>query len=265
MAISRLELISSLERIAPLDSQEDWDNSGIQVDPGLKEINKILIALDLNSRILEEAVDLGVNLIIVHHPLIFDPIKRVDWSDITGKILVDLIKNNIGVYASHTPFDKAKKGNNIYMAEILDLVSIKFFSDGIEEDKLGIIGDLKNPISLLELANKLALGLVERVSSFRFTGNEKKIIKRIGIISGGGSSYIEKAVLNGCDLLITGDIKYHDASLARELGIALLDPGHFASEKSFAENMGRQLKEILDGRVEIIISKAMENPFWTIK
>ena len=113
-----------IEMSAPLASQEGWDNSGWQIHLGNPEINRILVTLEVNEEVVEEAVSENVQLIVSHHPLIFGGIKKVDTETCTGSMICRLIQHGINVYATHTPFDKCEGGNNDYLADLLELQDI---------------------------------------------------------------------------------------------------------------------------------------------
>jgi len=254
------EIIKALDEIANPELATDWDNSGIQIYTGTKEVSKILIALELTSDVIKEAKESGVELIITHHPLYFSPIQKIDNNNIIGKYTIELIKSGISVYASHTNFDDADGGNNDYIASVLKLSNIRKFDEGF----IGTFGELTSATPLEEVCKyvKDTMGL----TSVNAVGNPKAPIKNIGICTGAGGSsdMIGIAFNHGCDLYITGDIKYHDAQYALEKGICLIDAGHYGTEKFFVQNMFAQLNDKLHGKVEILASKIDIDPFTVI-
>jgi dinuclear metal center YbgI/SA1388 family protein len=260
MSIWKLELMEALHEIADEESQEPWDNGGIQVDVGTLEINRILVALEVTTEVIQEANELAVDYIVVHHPLIFQPLSEIDANEVVGHLVVELIQSGIGVYASHTAFDKVKGGNNDFMAELLDLVNTRPLLS-IDNEYLGVRGQLKEPLTLDTLCGNLGRALAMDIHDFRIVGSLEKPIRSPGIIVGSGGSYVRDAIYNGCDVLITGDVKYHDAQLAKEAGISVIDAGHYGTEKSFVANMTEKLKEKILVKAEIIPSNVMINPF----
>ena len=104
-----------LNHIAPLSLQEEWDNSGMQIDTGREEINKILVSLEITSEVIEEAIAAKAQMIVTHHPLIFHPVKRIQVDDVVGNYILRLIRAEIPVYSAHTCFDSAPGGNNEYI------------------------------------------------------------------------------------------------------------------------------------------------------
>lgn len=260
MSIWKLELMEALHEIADEETQEPWDNGGIQVDVGTLEINRILVALEVTTEVIQEANELAVDYIVVHHPLIFQPLTEIDANEVVGHLVVELIQSGIGVYASHTAFDKVKGGNNDFMAELLDLVNTRPLLS-IENEYLGVRGQLKETLTLDALCGNLGRALAMDIHDFRIVGSLDKPIRSLGIIVGSGGSYVRDAIYNGCDVLITGDVKYHDAQLAKEAGILVIDAGHYGTEKSFVANMTEKLKEKIPVKAEIIPSNVLINPF----
>ena len=118
------DFIARVEQIAPLELQEEWDNSGWQIKLTDGDISKVMIALEVSSEVAYEAIAQGANLLLVHHPLIFGKIARVDNNNITGKLIIELIKHGISVYSTHTPFDKCTGGNNDYLGKVIGLEDV---------------------------------------------------------------------------------------------------------------------------------------------
>ena len=255
-----------IEKHAPLETQESWDNSGWQIYLGKSadaDVKRILVTLELNDDVVNEAMDADVQLIVCHHPLIFGGIKSVNDNNSSGSMIVKLVQKGISVYATHTPFDKCVGGNNDYLAELLELADIQL----IPGDETGIcrMGELKEPLAAAELAERYAGKTGQDVRNYRLAGAVKPSVKNIGLCTGAGSEFFTLAAAAGCDLFVTGDVKYHEAQHARELGIALLDLGHFGSEQIFTKNMSGILRNELCNTVEILESQVCLNPFTAVK
>ena len=264
-----VELNRIAERIgnlAPLETQESWDNSGWQIRLESAEnagAEKILVTLELSEEVVDEAVSAEVQMIVCHHPLIFGGIKKVDSKNVTGNMIVKLIQHGISVYATHTPFDKCSGGNNDYLGQLLGLTEIQL----IPGDETGIcrMGERKEPVTAAKLAAEYAARTGQDVRSYRLTGNSGQLVKRVGLCTGAGSEFFAVAAAAGCDLFVTGDVKYHEAQHARELGITLLDLGHFGSEQIFTENMAAFLRRELGDTVEVLESQVCLNPFTAVE
>jgi len=128
------ELMDLLEQIAPTEYYEDEDNSGIQVHDGKEEVNRVLVCLEMNDAVLEEAAEKKADMIITHHPLLFHPLSKVDPGDPASRYVIGAVRNGIDIYSSHLPFDAAARGNNMYLAELLKLQDVAIPDSWDEED-----------------------------------------------------------------------------------------------------------------------------------
>ncbi len=254
----RLEaLVEKIEKRSPLSLQEDWDNSGFQIKTGNPEIYRVLIALEISDAVIREAVDRKAEVIVTHHPMYFHPCKRITAEDITGRWTMKLIQKSISVYSIHTPFDKCDGGNNDYLGRVLHLHQL----DRMEEDVSGFCrcGYVDGDCSIAEYIQQIEDWLKMDVSYFRFVGDPALKVEKVGLCTGAGAEFIPSAKAAGCDLFVTGDVKYHDARLARDLDLNVLDLGHFGSEKIFVNNMSAYLREHTS--LDIFESAVNLNPF----
>lgn len=262
------KLIKTIEEIAPTDLAPLWDNSGVQIYTGEKEIEKVLICLEITEEVIKEAESKKTGMIITHHPLIFESIKKIDTNEIPGRYACRLIKSNICVYSAHLSFDNAGQGNNFYMAKLLGMKNLKTpKKEGLregakdpEELPCVITGELIRQMSPREAVKHVtkALGLNEDVIRM-VKGN--RMIKKIGLCTGAGGGFLDYAIGERCDLFITGDVKLHEAQKAKAEGISLMDAGHYGTEHIFAENFAKQLKEKTGKGLEIIESTVDTDPF----
>jgi GTP cyclohydrolase I len=254
------DLINRLDSIVPENMQENWDNSGVQINCGNREIRRALVALEITFEVIEEAVREKADMIITHHPLIFTGVKSIDADEVKGRYIIDLINNGISVYSMHTNFDKAQGGNNDYIAQLLDLdETAPLLIDGCD-DEITRTGYCQ-PMSLAGLAHMLADGLGIDTKLITITGEPDTPVSKVGICSGAGSEYIEPAMQNGCDVFITGDVRYHEAVNAREMGMCVIDAGHFGTERIFPEAFTELLYSNEFTEVDFIISSVDINPF----
>lgn len=254
MSMTKEELIRCIESIAPKELMEDWDNTGIQLDVGHREINRVLVCLDICSETIEEAIQEDCEFIVSHHPMIFAPIRCVSREDAVGRYLIKLIRNNISVYAAHTSFDSCVGGNNDYLAELIGLADIKT----PEQAPVMRTGILMRPVTLRQFC-ELADRKITGGKGLRYSGDDEKMIRTVGICTGAGADLLDGAAKLGCDVLVTGDVKYHDAQRALQLGIALIDAGHYGTEIYFNKNMAEKLQAAAGGRVRVIPSASQEN------
>lgn len=250
-----------IEEIVPPALKEDWDNTGWQLKLG-QDTEKVLIALEITDSVIDEAVSIGADLIITHHPLIFSPMNKIDNNEVISSQIIRLIKSGISVYSTHTSFDRLKGGNNDYLGEKLGISGISSVTaDESGYLRTGYIADeaVSTVTDFIEYASS-KLGI--QGGMFRLSGNPDSPVKKIGWCTGSGSFLIKAAANEGCDLFITGDLKYHDAQLARAIGINVIDAGHYGTEKIFGEN----LMSILTGSgklndVKFHLSEIDINPF----
>lgn len=222
------EVIKALEDFAPLDLQESYDNAGLTVGSPEKEVNKALLTVDVTEEIIEEAVSVGADMIISHHPLIFRGIKNITCVDYIGRSLIKAIKNDMVIYACHTNIDSVMGGVSYRMGEKAGLQNMRFLTQGnTERSGLGVIGTLDEPMELKEFLSILKSRF--NVPCVRFSGPEGKVLK-IAMCGGAGAEFINDAIREGADLYVSADFKYHDFFMA-EKRISLADMGHFESEQ----------------------------------
>lgn len=363
------KIISVMAKFSPHRDAMDWDNVGLQVGDYNSEIKKVMVTLDINEEVLQEAIDNKVDLVISHHPLLFNGIDNIHNQTTKGRIIMQAIKNNIAIYSAHTNMDIATDGLNDLLAEKLNIKNTEIFSQEkelkiyklavyvpeenadivkeaifkkgaghignysktsfsykgegtflpgentnphlgkkgeikkVDEIKietvvpankvenvikamlkvhpyeevaydifelplqsnykgLGRIGDLKEPKSLKEYGKEIKEVL--NINKLKVRGNLSEEIKKVAICSGAGADYISLASAKGADLYITGDVKYHEAQLAEELELNLIDAGHYGTEKIMREGMTDYLQQRITAdnlKVEIIKSQINTNPF----
>ena len=235
------ELINKLEEKYPFYLQEDWDNSGLQLGNPDDELKGVVLSLDLE----EEAIDLALegkkaNLIITHHPYLFNPTKSIDFRDSFYNRLRRCIKNDITVYAFHTNLDIAEGGVNDNLVNILGIRDVKSLECGKEVGlgRYGYIDKQAADIILKNVKEKLeASGIV-------VYGNCDKMIEKVALCGGAGSFLIQDAIDHDCDLIITGDVKYHEAMDMSNKGIIIADVGHFASENHIIYKLAKEIEDI---------------------
>lgn len=263
MSINFNELVAEIEEIAPRELEEAWDNSGMQINMGNTEVQRVLVTLEITKKVIEEAKNKKIDFIITHHPLMFKQIDVVDYNNITGNYIIDLIKSGISVYSAHTTFDDAFGGNNEYMAELIGLSRIRKLKEKrpLKKEKvIGRMGNFREACTLVEACKIVeeALGIPGQIKA---VGDPSKRIKTVGLCTGAGGDAMELAAWNGCDLFITGDIRHHEAQTALEMGLCLIDAGHYGTEHIFAENFAGKLQKNIGSKLEILVSEVNVNPF----
>ena len=212
-----------LDEIAPFGSAEEWDNSGLLIGSGERVVDNAVVTLDCNAAAVSLAESAGAQLIITHHPVIFDPLKSVDDKSYVWR----LIQKDISVISAHTNLDIAKRGVNACLCEKLSLNA-----QPDRECPFLFCGETPEPLDADALARRVkdALGC-DRV---RITVSGRRI-SRIAICSGSGGDMLDLAAERGCDALITGDVKHSVFIDAERLGITVIDAGHFYTEDVVVE------------------------------
>jgi dinuclear metal center YbgI/SA1388 family protein len=265
------EIFDWIDSWAPFRYAEPWDNCGLQMGSLQTQVKAVLVALDPSSSVLKEAQELGCQCVVTHHPLLLHPIKSIPTDSWPGTVIMQAIISGIGIIAAHTNLDAARCGTNVQLQELLGLesaVPLDFEAGFCREDRysgMGLVGLLPQDTTLGGLAGKLngALG----GTAVRFTGDPARLVRKTAVCTGSGGSLMGKVLASGAEVFITGDMKYHDARLAEENGLAVIDIGHFASEKLVLEPFGDFLrsKAKCEGvELEVFISTSEKDPFKVI-
>ena len=264
------EIIDSLERLAPLDLQDSFDNAGLQI--GLcdgkgfgindSECTGVLVCLDVTEAVIDEAAVKGCNLIVSHHPLIFRPLRRVAGQTWQERCVVKAILNGIAIYSAHTNLDNAPDGVNYKIADILGLDNIQWLEEkpGAEAGS-GIIGDMTSLMDEAQFISSLkeAFG----VDCIAHSATKDRWVRKVAVCGGAGAFLLPKAVEMGADCFVCGEFSYHnyfDADGAYDgQGILLAELGHYQSEQ-FTMNLIR--KWLLDNffNLKVILTEINTNP-----
>ena len=343
------DILGIINKIAPPDLAETWDNAGLQLGDPSAEVHRMMVALDATPAVIQSAIDSSCQLLITHHPLIFKAQKSISTATPQGRLIHAAIRNGLSVISMHTNYDIATAGLNDVLAAHLGLTScvplqitaeqelaklvvfvpkdhldalrtvlfpfaailgayrdcsftapgegtftpqegavpyignvggheqvaeqrlellidrvnlpraIKALLDAhpYEEpafdiyrllnngNKLGLgrIGKLERPLSLADFAAQVERDLC--VSGLRYVGNPDAVVSRVALCSGSGASLIQCAARAGADVLVTGDVKYHDARNAEDLGLTLIDAGHFSTEIIMVTAVQQQMQQKL--------------------
>lgn len=374
MLVKVKDIVAFMEGVAPSQLAEDWDNTGLAVGDPDHRVKKVLVALDVIDSVVEEAVEIGADLILTHHPmLLFRKINSITKKDALGRRIYKLIENEVAALSAHTNLDVAKGGTNDVLAEMIGLTHVEILeetwaeelkkivvyvpqshldvvreamcaagaghigsyshctfhtagegaflpqegtspyigTEGILEktpevrletiapegkvekileaikavhpyeevaydiypveqkgkkEGIGRIGDLKQPMVFSDFALLLKekLGLEGII---RLVGDSNKKIQRVGLCTGSGTEFFSTAKKQGADLYLTGDLKFHEAQKALELGLCVGDITHYASEVIIVPVLQKALLEAAkekDWDLEVVCSKVNGQTFWTI-
>ena len=249
------EIIRILDDFAKPSLIDSWDNTGFQIGDDELEVDKIIVALDLDEKLLDKAISEGCQMIITHHPIIFKPLKTINNQTYIGRLIHRLILNNIVAYNAHSNLDLTVGGVNDVLASCFGIEYTEPLNRLIIEDKLygyGRIGKI-NPIQTIDLLDIIKDKL--EVDDLRVYGNVDKRISTIAVCGGSGGDFIWDAYTRGADIYITGDIKYHEAQLALQVGLILVDAGHFHTEKMILAKIKDILLEKTETQISIMLYK----------
>ena len=253
------EVLSALERFAPLPLQESWDNAGLQVGLTETEVSGALLCLDVNEKIVDEAIQKGCNLVVSHHPLLFRGLKTI--SDLTDvqRTVMKAVQKGVCVISMHTNMDNAKGGVNYKMAEKLGLRDVLFLVpksvDGVESGS-GVIGELPEAQASDDfvLAVKKAFGVECAMCNELL----RRPVRKVALCGGAGDFLLDDALKAGADAFITGEMHYHQY-FGYEQQIQICVIGHYQSEQYTTEIFRDIIEKECPG-VRTCIAETCTNP-----
>lgn len=243
MSVKVQEVIRALEDFAPLPLQESYDNAGLQLGLTETEVSGALLCLDVTEKVVREAIDLGCNLIVAHHPLLFHGLKSISDETCVERCVRLAIRNDIAIYAAHTNLDNAEDGVNFTIAERLGLVDVELMQphkvmvrmSGREKDIMagsGVIGYL--PCAEDSLAFLQRVKEVFRVECLMHNDFLQRPIQSVALCGGAGDFLLQEAVQRQVDAFLTGEMHYHlYFGLEQKIQIGVL--GHYQSEQFTTE------------------------------
>lgn len=248
------DIINCLESKFPRTAAESWDNVGLMVGSRGSEIKKIQISLDATMKVVDNAVEQRADLIITHHPLIFSPVKNINSDTLLGRKLLKLIENKIAVYSLHTNLDSSFSGLNDFLGDklgfgegkIIDPIKDNLSEEEVSVNGIGRVYTFSKREKLTDIIKTVKEKLKLEIVTVSGYDTENAEVKKVAVVNGAGSSYWRKAKKMGADLLITGDLKYHEALDAKEEGMYILDVGHYESEHFFHMIISNALKDEKD-------------------
>lgn len=260
------DILQQIEQDFPKHKAYAWDNVGLLVGRDDKEISKIFVALDVTENSIEEAIEWGADLLITHHPMIFEPLKQINNHNFISNRVIKLLQADISYYAMHTNYDIVKMAD--LASDRLELVETKPLevSEWDVLEGLGKVGLPKESCMTLEAYAqhvKKVFGL-EEVKVF---GEKNTSINKVAVLPGSGKSCIDASIAEDVDVLVTGDIGHHDGIDANARGMAIIDAGHYGIEHIFIEDMCCYLSKFIDDTQKMkleIKGAAIDHPFLMI-
>ncbi|MDJ0335287.1 Nif3-like dinuclear metal center hexameric protein [Salinibacterium sp. G-O1] len=266
MSTTVADVAAAAERLWPAAGAESWDAVGlIAGDPGAP-VTSILLAVDAVLDTAAEAVDQGVDMLLVHHPLLLRGVTSVSSDRYKGATLTRLIRANCALLAAHTNADVVETGTSAAFADRLGLIDVRPIVAGANPARgIGRVGRLPHPTTLGTLARALGDILPATASGIRVAGEFDRPISTVALCGGAGDAYLTESAVTSADVYITSDLRHHPASEAREnaragAGPALIDVSHWASEWLWLENAATELRNELPG-VTITVSELRTDPW----
>lgn len=241
------DLYLRFEEQIPEHLREAWDNDGIMCCPdGSAEVSRVLVTLDVTEEIVDYAIEGSFDLIVSHHPLIFKPISSLDEENHIARKLIKLVGSGISVFSFHTRADKMAGGVNDRLADLLGITNIRHFG----EDGLGRMGEIDEPMELQDFAYRVKQLCGSDIIRYSDGYND---VHTVALVGGDGKGYVRAAVNAGADTYISGRIGYNVMEEAAEMGINLIEAGHYFTEQHITEFF-RELLSDFDSSLYIEIA-----------
>ncbi|MBB5631797.1 dinuclear metal center YbgI/SA1388 family protein [Cryobacterium mesophilum] len=262
--------VSDLVRIAgqlwPLSGAEPWDSVGLVSGDLQAAVTGIHLTVDAVPDTADEAIELGAEVLLAHHPLLLRGVTSVAEDRFKGAVVSRLIRGGCALYTAHTNADVVESGTSAVLAGRLgltDIVPIVEAADG--HGGVGRVGTLARPMTLGRLARRLAEFLPPTASGVRVSGDYDAEISRVAVCAGAGDNYLDEAEVQASDVFITSDLRHHPASAFRETarltgGPALIDVSHWASEWLWLDSAAAELRTALPG-VTVTVSELRTDPW----
>ena len=223
------DIYKRLDMRIPKELSEPWDNDGVMCCADfLQEVNKVIITLDVTEEVVDYAIESCVDLIISHHPLIFKPLTSICESNHVARKVIKLLENGITVLSFHTRLDKVVGGVNDKLCELLGIKDAVPFGEG----DLGRIGYIESERLLDDFAYHVKDVLDADVVRVADALNP---VRHVAVVGGDGKSYVKDAIALGADTYISGRIGYNVMEEAAEMGINLIEAGHYFTEQPITE------------------------------
>lgn len=260
---SLAQVTAELERIAPLRLAAEWDVVGLLVAPRHDVVGRVLTCLSLTPDVAAEAVRERVELVVTHHPLPFRPVGRITPDTGTGRVLLDLVHGGCGVWSSHTAWDSAAGGINDQLAALIQLNHVSPIEPDAEVPLAGFgrTGTAGDGETVADVGRRIATAL--DVTVVEIVGDPARPAGRVGIVCGSGGGSIAAVRRGGCQTLLTGELKLHEALEAEAAGLAVVAVGHHASEHFAMRALAERLAMAIPG-LTCQASRADRDPFTAV-
>ena len=257
------EIYQYLDGLAPFSLQMDFDNAGFLVGRGDRQVTRLLVSLDITEEVVAEAAELGCQLIVSHHPVIFFPAKSITDADPTGRTLLSLTERQIAAVCAHTNLDAVHGGVNDALAQKLGLVQVEQLKqDGVDDSGRPYgIGRVGNTAGVPMYAPAFAAFVKEALGAngVRYV-DARRPVRRVAVGGGACADMLKDALSMGCDTFVTADVKYNGFLDAKALGVNLIDAGHYPTEQVVVPVLAKWLESGFP-KVEVLTTQRHKEVF----
>ncbi len=256
MSVTVKTIEDMLNSLAPVETAESYDNVGALVGRRDAEITKILVALDCTLDVVREAKELGAQLIVTHHPLLFHARKNLLEEDAEGRILCEMVRANLSLIAAHTNLDQTELSGSASCAKLLKLQNIR------KESNYLFLGDLETPVTAKALEARITGALSFPVRRY---GNGGRLISTLAIAGGADDGDWQAAQVLGAQALLTGEVRHHNALAASMSDFVLFDGGHYGTEAPLVPFLTEYLqKRLNDVQYNVRVYPSQYAPFGSV-
>jgi dinuclear metal center YbgI/SA1388 family protein len=257
------EILDLAEELWPKNLAEEWDAPGLVAGDPKNVVNRALLSVDITDAVLTEAIELGCQLIISHHPFLLRPVNSIAVGTSKGGVLTRAIENKIALFAAHTNSDVVEDGVSHTFARQLGLTEIRPLVS-LDDSRIGHgrVGRFEGPVKLGELALALARLLPPTATGIRVSGDYEQLVKVVALCGGAGDSFIPNAIEANADVYITSDLRHHVVQEAREKSesMSIVDVSHWSSESLWLPVAAKQLSQVF-AEVDFVVSEVRSDPW----
>ncbi len=260
-------VVDALDVRFPRSWAESWDRVGLVLGEFEHPVTRVLCVVDCVPETVDQAIEMGADLIVAHHPLFLKPVSSIAPDTFKGALVHRLIRAGVALYTAHTNADVANPGVSDALAARLGLTGLRPLvpAEGAaagEGRGSGRIGELPEPLTLAALTRLAAERLPRTAAGVRAAGDPGALIRTVAVCGGAGDSFLAVAARSGADAYLCADLRHHPVSehLAAG-GPALLDVAHWASERPWLDDVAAWLREVFP--VEVVVSDLDTDP-WTV-
>lgn len=254
------DIMATMNQRYPIDSAEEWDSVGLVVGNVDAHVTKVLFAIDPVLEVVQEAVAIGANCIIAHHPLLLRGVNTVAGNTSKGQVIQALIKHDIALYTAHTNADVAWPGVSDAIAQALGVTVDQGVS--LSATGIGRTGALSEPMTLADFVDLVGRVIGQTAGGIQVAGDREATVRRVAICGGAGDSLLAEVATLDVDVYVTSDLRHHVTQDFRQASdIALVNVSHWAAESMWLPQAAKLLVQDMGGNVEVTVSKVTTNPW----